>query len=192
MNVLLHICCAPCATACLERLKNDGYDVAGFFYNPNIQPRPEYEKRLQETMMLSSFFGFSLLSGEYDQDNWLKSIHGLENEPEGGKRCEICYRLRLIKTASIAERYGFEAFTTTLSVSPHKDFKKLKRIGEKVAEEYGLTFLSYDFKKKDGFKRSIELSRVYNLYRQKYCGCLFSRSEEDRLIVSSQWDIEDV
>lgn len=177
MNLLLHICCAPCSTGCLERLFDDGFKVAGFFYNPNIQPLSEYNRRYVEVVRLSKLLDFKLYTVKYDTSRWFRAIKGLENEPEGGKRCEVCYRLRLIETAQTAKRHGFESFTTTLSISPHKIYGKIKSIGEEIAQEYELAFLSYDFKKMDGFKRSIELSRQHNLYRQKYCGCLFSRNK---------------
>lgn len=173
--VLLHICCAPCAIACVERLREDGYKVTGYFYNPNIQPLKEYKKRYSEVVRLSELMGFELHAGDYDPLRWFEEIRGLEDEPEGGRRCEVCYRLRLEETAALAKKLGIGQFTTTLSVSPHKYFDKIRYIGEELAKSYKLVFLPYDFKKKDGFKRSVELSRKYNLYRQNYCGCVFSK-----------------
>lgn len=180
MTILLHICCAPCATACVERLYSDGYTVIGFFYNPNIQPIAEYNKRCEDTLRLSNLMGFKLYIGDYDNEKWLEEIMGLESEPEGGERCEVCYRFRLKQTASLANKYDIGGFTTTLSVSPHKPYGKIRLIGEEIAKEYQLNFLKYDFKKKEGYKRSIELSKQYKLYRQNYCGCLFSKGNRQQ------------
>jgi len=173
---LLHICCAACATVCVERLRKNGYDIIGYFYNPNIQPPAEYNKRCKEVAKLSEVMEFELHTGEYELSRWFEKIKGLEDEPERGKRCEICYELRLEETAVLAKKLGIKQFTTTLSVSPHKCFKRIKLIGEKIAQRHKLLFLPCDFKKKDGFKRSVELSKEYNLYRQSYCGCIFSGS----------------
>ncbi len=180
MTILLHICCAPCATACVERLCSDGYTVMGFFYNPNIQPIAEYNKRCEDTLRLSNLMGFKLYTGDYDNEKWLEEVMGLESEPEGGKRCEVCYRFRLKRTASLANKYDIGGFTTTLSVSPHKPYGKIRLIGEEIAKEYQLNFLTYDFKKKEGYKRSIELSKGFKLYRQNYCGCLFSKGNRQQ------------
>ena len=180
MTILLHICCAPCATACVERLCSDGYTVMGFFYNPNIQPIAEYNKRCEDTLRLSNLMGFKLYTGDYNNEKWLEEVMGLESEPEGGKRCEVCYRFRLKQTASLANKYDIGGFTTTLSVSPHKPYGKIRLIGEEIAKEYQLNFLTYDFKKKEGYKRSIELSKQYKLYRQNYCGCLFSKGNRQQ------------
>ncbi len=174
-TILLHICCAACASACVERLRKDGYDITGYFYNPNIQPFTEYNKRYKEVAKLSEVMQFQLYTGKYELSRWFEKIKGLEDEPEGGKRCEVCYELRLEETAVLAKKLGIKQFTTTLSVSSHKCFERIKLIGEEIAESYNLLFLPYDFKKKGGFKRSVELSKEYNLYRQNYCGCVFSR-----------------
>jgi uracil-DNA glycosylase family 4 len=170
-GILLHICCAPDATSVFERL-NARFRVTGFFYNPQIEPKAEYDKRLAETMKVARALGFELIAGEYDLDRWIQAVRGLETEPEKGKRCEVCYAFRLEETARLARQKGFEYFTTTLSVSPHKSFEWLKGMGEALSRKYGVRFLAEDFKKQDGFKRSLELSEELNLYRQDYCGCL--------------------
>ena len=177
MRLLLHICCAPCASGCIERLQKDGYEITGYFYNPNIQPSSEYNRRWEEVARLQEVMGFGLYRGTYEPSRWFKEIKGLEGEKEGKRRCEVCYRLRLEETAILAKEIGIGQWTTTLSISPHKHFNKIKEIGEEVAKNYGMRFLPYDFKKKDGFKKSIELSKKYNFYRQDYCGCVFSRRQ---------------
>ncbi len=168
---MLHICCAVCAAACVERLRQEGHEVSGYFYNPNIQPPPEYQKRLQETERLSRQQCFPLIVEEDGIGQWQSRIKGLEGEPEGGRRCAGCFSLRLEKTAQLAAEKGFSAFTTTLSVSPHKNSRTINEIGRNVG---GGLFLARDFKKQDGFKRAQELSRQYELYHQNYCGCIYS------------------
>lgn len=174
MKVLLHICCAVCATASLERLRQQGHQVSGYFYNPNIQPLQEYQRRFQETKRLAQAQNFPLLIEEYDADNWLVEMQGLQEEPEGGKRCARCFSIRLEKAAKKAREQGFDGFTTTLTVSPHKNAKMINEIGQSIDRDQ---FLVYDFKKEDGFKRAQELSRQHNLYRQNYCGCIYSLNE---------------
>ncbi|MBU3934279.1 MAG: epoxyqueuosine reductase QueH [Candidatus Omnitrophica bacterium] len=171
MRVLLHICCAVCAGSCLETLRREGHEVGGYFYNPNIQPQEEYLKRLQEAEKLARQENFSLIIGEDEPDKWFSRIKGLEEEPEGGRRCARCFSLRLEKTAKVAQEKGFAAFTTTLTVSPHKNARVINEIGRDVG---GGLFLGRDFKKKDGFKRAQQLARRYNLYHQDYCGCIYS------------------
>lgn len=192
-SLLIHSCCAPCSSYVLEYLSGH-FDIAVFYYNPNIAPKTEYFKRLDEQMRLIGILNADkaeknnpgvpangtspdeilLISGDYDQDEFLKRISGLENEPEGGMRCSECYRMRLERTAQKAAEEGFDFFTTTLTVSPYKNADMLNEIGGKAAEKYNVMFLPSDFKKNDGYKRSIELSRQYGLYRQDYCGCVFS------------------
>jgi len=172
--LVLHVCCAPCTTAVFERLCSD-YRVVPYFSNSNIQPEEEHRLRLEEMERLSTEMGFDLACDEYDPAGWIASVRGLEQEPEGGARCERCFRIRLDRTARFALAQGMEAFTTTLTVSPHKRAGVIHRIGEEIVRRYGLRFLSEDFKTQDGFRRSIELSRQYGLYRQNYCGCLYSR-----------------
>jgi predicted adenine nucleotide alpha hydrolase (AANH) superfamily ATPase len=151
------------------------YDLTCYFYNPNIQPRDEYEKRLAEARRYCSAVCMDLVEGEYDVDIWELETIGRENDPEGGERCRICYRLRLEKTAKQAAEKGFDIFSTTLTISPHKDAVVINSLGEDVARAEGVPFLSIDLKKRDGFKRSIELSHQHGLYRQDFCGCKFSR-----------------
>ncbi|RMF89991.1 MAG: recombinase [Methanobacteriota archaeon] len=179
MKLLLHICCAPCSTEVIERLKGD-YDVTGFFYNPNIHPRREYGFRLKELERFSKKAGFPFITGDYDLKRWFRLVRGLEKEPEGGRRCEVCFRMRLEETAREAAAAGFDVFTTTLTISPHKDAETINSIGRELEEEYGVRFLVADFKKKDGFKRSVEHSRRHGLRRQDYCGCVYSRLERRR------------
>jgi predicted adenine nucleotide alpha hydrolase (AANH) superfamily ATPase len=176
MNILLHVCCGVCAGSVSERLLSERHEVTGYFFNPNIHPAEEYEKRLQVAKTVAESIGFPLLRGEYKPDNWLKATAGLEREPENGKRCEVCYRLRLQETFRIMQQEGFDMFTTTLTVSPHKPALVVNRVGKEVG---GDKFLARDFKKKDGFKRSNEIAKKLGVYRQHYCGCIYSMREED-------------
>lgn len=173
-KLLLHICCAPDATVVVERLRTK-YMITGFFYNPNIQPFQEQQQRLREVERLAVSMDFPLLSGHYDWDRWFSLVEGFEKQPEGGKRCRICYQMRLEETARQANQNGFDLFATVLSVSPHKNAGLISDLGRAIAETYHLGFLEENFKKKDGFKRSLELSKLFHLYRQNYCGCVFSR-----------------
>lgn len=179
-SLLLHACCAPCSSACLEYL-NGNFDMTVFYYNPNISPKEEFEKRLKEEKRLVSEMPLSkeirVIEGEYNYDDFLETVKGLENVPEGGERCFRCYRLRLEKTAKLAKERGFDYFCTTLSISPLKNSQRINEIGEAIAEKYGVKWLPSDFKKKEGYKRSIELSKQYGLYRQNFCGCVFSQKE---------------
>jgi predicted adenine nucleotide alpha hydrolase (AANH) superfamily ATPase len=176
-RLLLHICCAPDATVGIERLKAD-FDVVGLFYNPNIHPRSEYDKRLAAMRTVSEIAGFPFIEGPYKTSSWFDEVKGLEGEPEKGLRCEACIRMRLRATARISLEEGFDAFAAVLTVSPRKDAAMINRYGEQAAEEFGVEYLPTDLKKKDGFKRSVELSRQYGLYRQDYCGCEFSKRKE--------------
>ena len=175
-EILAHICCAPDASYVVELLQND-HRVTGFFYNPNICPSPEYDLRLAETKKVSRLLGFDVLEGEYDQDLWLKLTDRFKGEPEKGRRCDICYAVRLDRTARKALELGLPAFTTIMSVSPWKKADVLNRIGRLTGRKYNLRFLEGDFKKKGGFQKSIEISRRYGLYRQNYCGCVYSRRD---------------
>ncbi|MCL2109125.1 MAG: epoxyqueuosine reductase QueH [Oscillospiraceae bacterium] len=166
-KLLLHTCCAPCGSAVLEKVL-DNFEITLFFYNPNIMPFDEYKKRLVEVRRLALIFGVGLIEGDYDCEAFLHSTAGLETEREGGRRCEICMRLRLQKTAEFAVANGFDRFTTTLSVSPHKNFAVISGIIAELDPERGF---SQDFKKQDGYKRSVELSKEHGFYRQNYCGC---------------------
>ncbi len=176
-RLLLHACCAPCSSYCLEYL-SQYFSITLFYFNPNISQKAEYDHRVAEAKRLVESLPVkhpvSFLEGTYDPQTFFDAVKGLENEPEGGARCDICFRLRLREAAKEAKKGGFDYFTTTLSISPLKDADKLNGIGEEVAAEYGVPHLPSNFKKKDGYKRSIELSKEYNLYRQNYCGCIFS------------------
>ncbi len=186
-TMLLHSCCGPCSTAVIERLV-DRYDLTVYFYDPNITNEGEYEKRLDtEKKFINEYNKYlrekngddscmtvKLIEGEYDPENYLMAVKGLEEEPENGDRCTKCFELRMRKTAEEAEKLGFENFATTLSVSPHKNTDKINKIGYELEKEFKPAFLDESFKKKDGFKRSTELSKEYGLYRQNYCGCIFS------------------
>jgi len=171
-RLLLHSCCAPCSTSVLERLIPD-YDVTVYYLNPNILPEAEYAKRLAEQarFLAEAHPDIRLIEGDYDPELFKCAVKGFEQISEGGERCDKCIALRLNKTAEIAEKNGFDSFCTTLTVSPHKNAAKINAVMKAAAEHYGVAALLADFKKKDGFKRSIELSKEYNLYRQNYCGC---------------------
>ena len=171
VKLLLHVCCAPCSTYVVEELKPS----LAYFYNPNIHPEEEYLLRLSEFRRYASVVGLESIEGPYDTENWFNVIKGYEGEPEGGKRCEICYRERIEKTALIAKERGCTHIATTLTVGPGKKASIINEIGERVTGAYGLKFISGDFKKHDGFKISSQLSKEFNLYRQKYCGCIFSK-----------------
>ncbi len=179
-KVLLHICCAPDATYPVFYLRGRHYKVTGFFYNPNIHPITEYEKRVNEIKRFANIVKFPLIEGPYDIKEWFEYIKGLENEPEGGKRCYKCYEFRLEKTAQLAKKLHFDYFTTTLSISPHKNSKWIFEIGHNLEEQYGVKFLKADFKKRNGFKSSVILSKYYGMYRQNYCGCIFSKIEAEK------------
>jgi len=178
-KILVHICCAPDATYVLPLL-GESCDVVGYFYNPNIHPESEYLKRLEEMRWLADRLGFKLVCGPYDPDRWFSAVKGLESAPEGGARCEICFRLRLESAAEAALGEGADLFTTVLTVSPHKRAEVINRIGREISDRLGVEFLEADFKKKDGFKKSVELSKSYGLYRQDYCGCIYSLEERRR------------
>lgn len=176
-KLLLHSCCGPCSSYVTEYLAKY-FDIWIFFYNPNIYPESEYILRLDTQKKWLDDTGYAVLSDSgYDHVDFIEAVSGLESEPEGGKRCEICFRLRLEATAKKARDEGFDFFGTTLTVSPHKDQDLLNRIGEELSERYGVCWLYSDFKKRDGYKRSIILSKEHGLYRQNYCGCEFSKGE---------------
>ena len=182
-RLLLHVCCAPCSSYVLEYLSRY-FDITALFYNPNISPKNEYDYRAQELLRLSEemplFAPISCRIEEYDPASFAAIAKGLEQEPEGGERCTACYRLRLTKTAQIAAAEGYDYFTTTLSISPLKDAVRLNTIGGELGEKYGVPYLYSDFKKREGYKRSIQLSAEYSLYRQDYCGCGFSKAEAEK------------
>ncbi len=181
-SLLLHACCAPCSSYVLEYLSRY-FSISVLYYNPNISPKAEYEKRKTELERLLSAMplvgSVTLLPCAYEGEAFLEAARGLEQAPEGGERCERCFRLRLRRAAQEAKTQGFDYFTTTLSISPLKNAELLNRIGEEVGAEFGVAHLPADFKKKEGYKRSIELSREYSLYRQNYCGCVFSKAQRE-------------
>ena len=177
-TLLLHICCGPCATTVIERLSDD-YDITGYFYNPNIYPEDEYRRRLEATDTVAKQSGIKLFEGVCDMQTFFKAVCGLENEPENGARCPVCYRLRLAETARIAAAEKYNAFASTLTLGPSKKAAVINPIGEEEAMRSGVRFLSGDWKKKDGFKRSCELSHKFSIYRQDYCGCIFSKRQRN-------------
>ena len=182
-KLLLHSCCAPCSSYCLEYL-SQYFAITVFYYNPNITLEPEYRHRVEEQKRLIAAlneegvsFPISVIEGDYEPAVFLEEVKGLEKEPEGGVRCEKCFRLRLAKTAEVAKQESADYFTTTLTISPLKNAPLLNAIGEEMASKVGVKWLPTDFKKKNGYKRSVELSAQYDLYRQDYCGCAFSKAE---------------
>lgn len=189
-TLLLHSCCAPCSSYILEYLSNY-FKITIFFYNPNIYPLEEFSRRVEEQKRFISELKvkheINFIEGKYDTNSFYEISKGMEKEKEGGERCFKCYELRLKETAIIVKEKGFDYFTTTLSISPHKNSQKLNEIGKKLSEEYNVKYLYSDFKKKEGYKRSIELSKEYSLYRQDYCGCVFSKNE--RLEAENQRDL---
>ncbi len=173
-TLLLHACCAPCASACIERLK-DYFALTVYFYNPNIDGVEEYHKRARELQRFCDDFGVDCIVEDYNSKEFYSVVKWLEEEKEGGKRCSVCYALRLKKATEFAKQNGYEYITTTLTISPLKDAQRLNEIGGALSQKIGVKFLPSDFKKKGGYLRSIELSREYGLYRQNYCGCEFSK-----------------
>jgi len=177
MNVVLHICCGVCAAGAADVLLSEGHRVTGYFYNPNIYPETEYLLRLETARRTADKLKFELVAGPYDIENWSSATAASGDEPEGGARCSICYRVRIEKTLGFLLETGSEAFTSTLTISPHKSAAEINRIGMEIG---GDKFMSRDFKKKDGFKKAIELARSWELYRQNYCGCVYSMQGEPR------------
>ncbi|WP_352399439.1 epoxyqueuosine reductase QueH [Anaerotignum sp.] len=179
-RLLLHSCCAPCSSYVLEYLSTH-FDITIFYYNPNISPYEEFafrakeQQNLIEKMPLHSSISF--IMGEYDSASFFNLAKGHETEPEGGARCKACYHLRLRKTAEQAKQGEYDYFTTTLSISPHKDAQALNQIGKELSEEFSVPYLFSDFKKREGYRRSCQLSEIYQLYRQNYCGCPYSKLE---------------
>jgi len=173
-RLALHVCCGPCASAVIERLADD-WDIDAVWHNPNIQPDEEHEARLESMRSVAERTGTSLVTLEYEVERWREMCAGLMDEPEGGARCDVCFRMRLEATARWALAEGIEVITTTLTISPHKNARRINEIGAEVAGRYGLRYLDGDFKKQGGFQRSVEISREWDLYRQTYCGCLPSR-----------------
>lgn len=177
-KVLMHCCCGPCATAVIERIL-PSCSLTLFWFNPNIMPSEEEEKRKQNLNTVASFFDVEVIDGGYCNADFVKKISGYENEKEGGKRCDICFYVRLKETALKAKELGYDYFCSTLSISPHKNATLINEIGKQIEKEVGVKWLVNDFKKKNGFKRSIELSSQLDLYRQNYCGCAYGRQTEN-------------
>lgn len=182
-SILLHSCCAPCSSHVISTL-TDHFDITVLYYNPNIEPLEEYEKRKQEEIRFISEFPhknkLTILDCDHENDKFHEVIKGLEQEKEGGARCIKCYFLRLEKTTILAKENNFDYFATTLTVSPLKNSQKLNEIGEFLSKKYDIKYLYSDFKKKEGYKHSIELAKEYNLYRQDYCGCIYSKEEREQ------------
>ncbi len=182
-RLLLHCCCAPCSSATLERLQED-YDVDIYYYNPNIEPEAEFRKRAGEEERFVKAFrpdgGVKVIVAEYEHEAFATIARGREELPERSERCYLCYELRMRKTAEYAREMGYDLFTTSLSISPYKSARWINEIGERLAEEAGVAFLHSDFKKMNGYGRSIELSKEYGLYRQNWCGCVYSQRERER------------
>lgn len=182
-TLLLHSCCAPCSSYVLEYL-SQYFSITLLYYNPNIDPPSEYQHRVEEQQRLirelPCRYPVSFVEGPYDREHFYENVRGLESAPEGGERCFICYEMRLREAAKMAKKLHLDYFTTTLSISPLKNAEMLNEIGEALSKEYQVSYLNSDFKKKGGYQRSIELSRIYGLYRQNYCGCIFSRREREQ------------
>lgn len=192
-SLFLHSCCAPCSSYVLEYL-SQYFSITVFYYNPNISPEEEYEERVSEQERLirelneewsgdQSRTPVRFLSGPYEPERFYQAVKGLEKEPEGGLRCTECFSLRLEEAARMAAEGGYDFFTTTLSISPLKDTERLNRIGEEMGAKYGIAYLNSDFKKKNGYRRSIELSALHHLYRQDYCGCVYSKRQRESKVL---------
>lgn len=187
-TLFLHACCAPCSSYVLEYLSNY-FKITLFYYNPNISPAEEYQKRVAEVQRLIAELpvknAVQFQEGKYDPEAFFALAKGHEQEAEGGERCFACYALRMNEAAQLAKAGDFDYFTTTLSISPYKNAQKLNEIGAAMQKEYGVKYLYSDFKKKNGYRRSVELSNEYSLYRQDYCGCMFSRAQRDAQVQNS-------
>ena len=177
MNIILHICCGICAAGAADALLKEGHRVSGYFYNPNIYPEEEYGMRLEAARRTAEHLGFDLVEGKYDPENWTPAVQSLGGEPEGGARCSICYRIRLEKAFGFMREMGADAFTSTLTISPHKPALEINRIGTQVG---GTSFMARDFKKKDGFNKAAALAKNWEIYRQHYCGCVYSLIGKER------------
>lgn len=173
-KVLLHACCAPCLTNSIEELIIEGFEPVVYFYNPNIYPEQEYLTRKEELILFCQKKDYDFILEEGDAEIWQSLCDPLGSAKEGGKRCAVCFGMRLEKTAKMAKEKGFDYFCTTLTISPHKNSKVINELGEAFCEKYGVGFLERNFKKNDGFKKSLEISKNYNLFRQAYCGCQYS------------------
>ena len=190
-RVLLHSCCGPCSSSVLEYL-TQYFDVTLLWYNPNIYPKEEFDRRFQTQVELIEKMGLadkvSILAESWKSEDYYRRVKGLEEEPEGGKRCTECFRLRLLETARLAKHYGYDYFCTTLTLSRHKDSVRINTLGEEIARAAGVSWLPSDFKKRDGEKRSLELCEKYGLYRQLYCGCEFSLHKREETAAEMDTD----
>lgn len=175
-KLLLHLCCASCGVYVIDLLKKK-FRLTAYFYNPNVQPRGEYSQRLKDVRVLYGKLKIPLIVGDYEIRRWQKLTQGYENEPEGGKRCEICFQMRLERAVKLAKQKGFDYIATTLTVGPQKNAKLINTIGRQLGQKYGIMFYEADFKKQGGFQKSVELSKAWNFYRQSYCGCLYSKNK---------------
>ena len=178
-KMLLHSCCGPCSTQVIEVLRND-YDLTIYYYNPNIDTDEEFNHRLAEQKRYCALAGIKVIEDGYNPDDFLSKVKGLENEKEGGARCPVCFKIRLLKTAQKAKELGFDSFGTTLTVSPHKDATIINAIGKSIESDEDIEFIEGNYKKQDGYKKSVELSKKYNLYRQNYCGCKFAKLMQEK------------
>ena len=167
----MHICCGVCAAGAAEKLESEGHEIKGVFYNPNIHPAEEYTRRLKSSQAVANAMDFVLIESKYNPVDWMNATSSLKLEPEGGKRCEVCFRMRLRHTFDYMREIGFDAFTTTLTIGPQKSPEAVNRIGKEIG---GAQFLVRDFKKQGGFQRATELAKKFQIYRQNYCGCIYS------------------
>lgn len=182
-KLLMHVCCGPCSTACLSVIA-DYFDITLLFYNPNIHPQQEYSKRYLELERFvdiknQSGYDIKIVNAPYDPNEYFEHVKGLENEKEGGLRCNECFKLRLDYSAQYALKHGFDYFTTTLTISPYKNSQTINSLGKMLEQKYGIKYLFSDFKKNDGYKMSIQICKQYGIYRQDYCGCVFSKKEHE-------------
>lgn len=173
-KIILHACCGICSSYPVSYLKDIGYEVVVYFYNPNIYPEEEYQKRLEAEQTLCNHFNCQLFIGKYEPEVYYNFVKGLENEPEKGLRCDKCFELRLEASAKLAKELNINKFTTSMVISPHKDYEKLTTIGKSIANKYNLEYISTNFRKNDGFLKTNQISKSLNLYRQNYCGCKFA------------------
>ena len=171
MKVILHICCGVCAAGAADVLLKEGHGVTGYFYNPNIYPEEEYGLRLEAARRSAEHLGFDLVEGLYEPDNWISAVAAFKDEPEGGQRCLICYRVRMANSYNYMIAAGADVFTSTLTISPHKSAAEINHIGAEIG---GNSFMARDFKKKDGFKKAVDTAKIWGIYRQHYCGCIYS------------------
>jgi len=176
-RLLLHMCCAPCAVYVVKRLQEE-YDVTGFFYNPNIQPKAEYDFRVEELRKIADRLGWKVIIGDYEMLEWFQAVKGLEREPERGKRCSVCFRMRLGKAFELAKREGFDIVASTLSISPYKSTPQINAEGEALSLEYGIDFLPENFKRQNGFNIGKKMAMDLGIRHQNYCGCVYSKVEK--------------